>query len=54
VTVGNVDFDAEDSAPATAAAGILLGEDVSAECARHLSWSSAIVGSRNVLTFDDY
>jgi len=42
--------DPGDSAPATTAAGILLREDVCAECAKHFTEASAIPGSRDVLT----
>jgi hypothetical protein len=42
--------DREDSAPATAAVRILSCEDVCVEYARHLIETSAIAGSRDVLT----
>ena len=48
----NEDCDPGDSAPAKAAAGILLREDVCAECAKYLTETSAIPGSRDLLTSD--
>ena len=46
----NEDCDPGDSAPATAAAGILSREDICAECTKHLTEASAVPGSRDVLT----
>ena len=46
----NEDCDPGDSVPAKAAAGILLREDVCAECAKHLTETSAIPNSRDLLT----
>jgi len=46
----NKDCDPGDSAPAKASPCILLREDICAECAKHLTETSAIPGSRELLT----